>query len=128
MCNFTPKQRDIARIPQNGLPYDNAEIHVRSDEVSEQSKVPSATPTQPPAREKRIVPPTEFGASSFFSRIWNFTNRFDSSDKNETRILIMDRLYELDREVRSKETQHVAEKDLRRHFSRRDLFMNVQRR
>ena len=124
LSNFAPKQKDIARIPQNGLPYDDAEIHVQSDAVS------AATTAQPPApaREKRNVPPTEFGASNFFSSIWNFTNRFDSSDRNQTRILIMDRLHELDREVRSKETRHVAEADLRRRFSRRDLFMNVDRR
>ena len=125
MCNFKPKQKNIDRIPQNGLPYDEAEIHV--PQSGEQSSAPSATTAQPPAREKRIVPPTEFGTSTFFSNIWNFTNRFDSRDKNETRILIMERLHELDREVRSKETRHVAEGDLRRHFSRRDLFMNVKR-
>jgi len=124
LCNFTPKQKDIARIPQNGLPYDDAEIHVQSDAV------PGVTIAQPSAaaREKRNVPPTEFGASNFFSSIWKFTNRFDSSDRNQTRILIMERLHELDREVRSKETRHIAEVDLRRRFSRRDLFMNIDKR
>ena len=80
-----------------------------------------------PAKAKRDVGarapvPTLYKCSSVLEDAWNFTTRLNSSDRTAARTKILERQLELQTEIRAMETKHVAESDLTRRFSRRDMF------
>ena len=73
-------------------------------------------------RDERDREPTFFHCSNILDSNWKFTSRFDKKDKITARIRIKEMLLEMETELRAMTTQHVAEKDLTRRFSKRDLF------
>jgi hypothetical protein len=122
---FDATPQSEQHIPQNGLPSDN------DDDVdldhSNETVQDAASNTNAGDVHRREIRPTEFGVSSLVTDIWNFTNRFNPSNKNTARKLVRQRLLELQTEVKAMETHNVREEDLYRRFSKRDMFNGTAR-
>jgi hypothetical protein len=73
-------------------------------------------------RDERDREPTLFNCSSILDSNWKFTSRFDQKDKIIARKRIKELLLEMEKELKAMATHKVAEKDLTRRFSVRDMF------
>jgi hypothetical protein len=73
-------------------------------------------------RDERDREPTFFNCSNILDSNWKFTSRFEKKDKIAARKRIKEILLDMESELRAMTTHHVAEKDLTRRFSQRDLF------
>jgi hypothetical protein len=124
---YDPLPKLEQNIPENGLPRD--EHDVDCPESDAHPKAAASNEANADTVNRREIQPTEFGVSKILTDTWNFTHRFNITGKNTARKLIRQRCLELQNEIKAMETHAVRSEDLRRHFSKRDMFNgNAQRR
>jgi hypothetical protein len=117
---FEPDRNRRKDIPTNGLPSESDDIDNIGHNHAEETRPAKAT--QQRDHGARTSVPTLYKCSSVLEDSWNFTTRFSPTDRTAARKMILERQLELQTEIRAMETKHVAESDLTRRFSRRDMF------